>query len=252
MTKIGKNIRKIRTVYQLTQTSFGDLFGITRASIGAYEEGRSEPKIELLNTMAKYFGIPLEQFIDKTLSVNDILHFKNEVSTTPSIYNKTNTAKLIKSVPYISKQHIDEFVQKYDNEDYIKNLPMLTVPISGNYSFLAIDVYGAEMAHHALGFDNGDIVFCIANQATNILKHNAIYILITDNELMIRQFKQKNGKQFWAYNTNIQAYESLNGTKILAAYQIRAKYISNLKNHLNINAKIPIVQQTASIEEKKQ
>ena len=45
MTLIAKNIRWFRKRQQISQTEFASIFGITRASVGAYEEGRAEPKI---------------------------------------------------------------------------------------------------------------------------------------------------------------------------------------------------------------
>ena len=46
MSYIGKNIKKIRSVKKLSQSAFADIFGLKRTSIGAYEEGRAEPKID--------------------------------------------------------------------------------------------------------------------------------------------------------------------------------------------------------------
>ena len=45
---IGRNIKKIRQVKKISQAEFAHLFHLSRPSIGAYEEGRSEPKIETL------------------------------------------------------------------------------------------------------------------------------------------------------------------------------------------------------------
>jgi transcriptional regulator with XRE-family HTH domain len=55
MSKIGSNIRKIRTVKGLNQSQFAELFDLNRARIGAYEEGRAEPKIDVVIEIAKYF-----------------------------------------------------------------------------------------------------------------------------------------------------------------------------------------------------
>ncbi|MEO0331535.1 MAG: helix-turn-helix transcriptional regulator, partial [Bacteroidota bacterium] len=44
MSIIGKNIKTIRTIKHISQADFADIFDISRASIGAYEEGRADPK----------------------------------------------------------------------------------------------------------------------------------------------------------------------------------------------------------------
>lgn len=74
MSLIGQNIKKIRSVKSLSQQGFADLFGITRASVGAYEEGRAEPKTDTSVLIARHFKLTLDQLITKELSVNNILN----------------------------------------------------------------------------------------------------------------------------------------------------------------------------------
>ena len=57
---IGRNIKKIRQVKKISQAEFARLFHLSRPSIGAYEEGRSEPKIETLIQIAKYFKLSID------------------------------------------------------------------------------------------------------------------------------------------------------------------------------------------------
>lgn len=71
MTLIGKNIRWFRKQQQISQTEFASIFGITRASVGAYEEGRAEPKLELISRFAKYYNVDLNSFIDKDMSLSN-------------------------------------------------------------------------------------------------------------------------------------------------------------------------------------
>ena len=78
MSFIGKNIKKIRTVKGLNQTDFGKMFNLTRGSIGSYEEGRAEPKIETLKEIAKKFSITLDGIITTELTVNQLSGFSPE------------------------------------------------------------------------------------------------------------------------------------------------------------------------------
>ncbi len=69
MTLIAKNIRWFRKQQEISQTEFASIFGITRASVGAYEEGRAEPKLELISRFAKYYNVDLNAFIDMDMSL---------------------------------------------------------------------------------------------------------------------------------------------------------------------------------------
>lgn len=80
MNIINKNLRKLRAVKGLSQKAFGELVDISRHNIGAYEEGRSQPKMEVILHIAKIFSIDVELLMTKELTVNEIAGFK-EVST---------------------------------------------------------------------------------------------------------------------------------------------------------------------------
>lgn len=75
MTYFGKNIKKIRSIQKLSQANFAEIFGLSRASIGAYEEGRAEAKLDLIIQIAKYFSITVDDLINKEITVNQLYHF---------------------------------------------------------------------------------------------------------------------------------------------------------------------------------
>jgi len=72
---LSKNIKKLRLFKSLNQTQFAEIFGIKRASIGAYEEGRAEPKLDTLLKISGYFKLTLDDLIVKELTVNQIAKF---------------------------------------------------------------------------------------------------------------------------------------------------------------------------------
>jgi transcriptional regulator with XRE-family HTH domain len=75
MTYFGKNIRKIRSIQKLSQQQFAEIFELSRASIGAYEEGRAEPKLDVINRIANYFSISVDSLINNEITVNELYHF---------------------------------------------------------------------------------------------------------------------------------------------------------------------------------
>ena len=75
MSYFGKNVKKIRGVKNLSQTAFSELFNLSRASIGAYEEGRAEAKLDTIIQIANYFSITVDELVNKELTVNDLYHF---------------------------------------------------------------------------------------------------------------------------------------------------------------------------------
>ena len=80
MSYFGKNIRKIRSLKSLSQQAFAELFELKRGTLGAYEEGRSEPKLETLIKIANYFSIPIDDLLTTELTVNNLLKFKGNLT----------------------------------------------------------------------------------------------------------------------------------------------------------------------------
>ncbi len=75
MSYFGVNIRKIRLTKKLSQTEFAKIFGITRASVGAYEEGRAEAKIDKIIEIASHYKLTLDQLLSKKITINEISNF---------------------------------------------------------------------------------------------------------------------------------------------------------------------------------
>ena len=72
---LALNIRKLRLFKQLNQTEFAEKLSVTRASIGAYEEGRAEPKLAFLIELSDFFKLSIDQIVKKELTINEIAKF---------------------------------------------------------------------------------------------------------------------------------------------------------------------------------
>ena len=55
MVKINENIRYLRKKKGWTQEKFSSKIGIKRSLVGAYEEGRSDPRLNNLLKMCEVF-----------------------------------------------------------------------------------------------------------------------------------------------------------------------------------------------------
>ena len=77
MSQAGKNIRKIRTIKGLSQTAFAKMFDLSRAAVGSYEEGRAEPKLDVLIQIADHYGLSLDDLLSRELSMNELIGFNN-------------------------------------------------------------------------------------------------------------------------------------------------------------------------------
>lgn len=155
MTQIGKNIKKIRNVKGLSQQAFADLFDLTRGNISSYEEARAEPKTEVMIKIANFFGIPLADFIEKDLSVNELLHYNTHLVIETE---RLKTARQLANIPYVSASYIPDYIQHHNEATFIQKLPVLTVPGNPKAELIAIEVYDSNELPAEIEFHNGDIL----------------------------------------------------------------------------------------------
>lgn len=146
MSFFGVNIKKIRVAKKLNQTEFAKLFDLTRSSIGAYEEGRAEAKIDKVIEIADYFGIDLAKFLTKKLTLNEI--FKYDTSKVSQIWTSNFTA-----IPFVQKNKIKQYIENYTSYEFIKRLPKISIPET-NDKFMAFEYSNTDH------FLDDDIIVC--------------------------------------------------------------------------------------------
>ena len=131
MSQVGSNIKKLRKVKGLSQQAFADLFGLTRGNISSYEEQRAEPRIEVILHIAKYFSIPVSEFLQKQLTVNEILNFEDYFEDAGQLL----MAKSMSAVPFLGRESFSQTDQKIDRS----NLPLIYFPLYHKQQFVAVE-----------------------------------------------------------------------------------------------------------------
>ena len=62
-SKLSHNLKRLRKDKGWTQQALADRLGLTRPTLGAYEEGRSEPKLSVLIDMATCFDTTVDALV---------------------------------------------------------------------------------------------------------------------------------------------------------------------------------------------
>jgi transcriptional regulator with XRE-family HTH domain len=193
MTRIGANIKKIRTAKGLSQQAFAQLFELTRGNISSYEESRAEPRIETVIQIANYFSIPLDQFIKQTLSIHEIL--------------KYNGDKLIEDEKHIINLHL-RHVPFINDAIYLKccyeelsftdwdSFPKLVLPEVNHQRMLALS-FNPNIPHHESLHQyrvNDVLIFEEVTQQNIHLSPQKTGLYTAEREIMIGQYEMKDEK----------------------------------------------------------
>lgn len=70
MATIGSRIKTLRETHKLTQSEFGDLFGIVKSTVSSYEHGNSTPDDNIKMAICNYFNISMDYLVGLT----DVTH----------------------------------------------------------------------------------------------------------------------------------------------------------------------------------
>jgi transcriptional regulator with XRE-family HTH domain len=240
MSFFGRNIKKIRTAKNISQSVFADLFGLTRASIGAYEEGRAEAKIDTIIEIANYFNLSLDQILKKELTINDIYHIGDKsksLETNAKIYHTEI------EIPLVSSENIAEFIEEFNNQAFINSLFKIKLPglMTNSMAFEFIDSLEPRLFS---GLRKGDLLIgqrIIHNKIEYFVK-NQLFMVLTKKELFLSKLdKNLSGKLVFEEKIISVSDESINAiwtiyhvisNKVPVSDQVEIR-LQNIESQLN-------------------
>jgi len=247
MSKIGKNIRKIRTVKKLSQASFAEIFNLARPSVGAYEEGRAEPKIETIIQIANYFGLSIDALLTKDLTINELFRFDSLKNKKPDqkISSQPHSKKTLQNLntKFISATKYLDYISNFKNSDFIDNLPSFHLPHVKSLSARAFEIIDNAMTFDNVGILPGDIVICdkkILDQSDLHIDH--VYVIVLEENILIRRL-QENAKKLKLVPDNpdwkklFLAFES-----IREIWEINSILTGNLLPPIQVNKRISLLE----------
>ncbi len=77
MTRFQEEFKRLRNVKGMTQEQLGTALGVSRSTIGMYEQGNREPDFESLEMIADYFNVPISSFFNSKVSNKDLYLNRN-------------------------------------------------------------------------------------------------------------------------------------------------------------------------------
>tara|TARA_B100000809_G_C15115828_1_gene522388 strand:- start:863 stop:1606 length:744 start_codon:yes stop_codon:yes gene_type:complete len=199
MSFFGKNVKKIRGVKRLSQQAFADIFLLKRATLGAYEEGRSEPKIDTIIKVANYFSISIDVMLTKEITVNQLLSFNGGITTD---VNQVVKAGFVE-VPFVSKLNCEAFIFDFKKSESYQLLPKISVPIQKMNGMLAFAVQDLMMVSNEEGLFPGDVIIAARLMPENIAEGDVVLILTNDTMFVRRYSKTALGYVLLADHVNI-------------------------------------------------
>lgn len=185
----GKNIKKIRSVHGLSQLQFAEMFDLKRATLGAYEEGRSNPKMDTVIKIANHFSIDIEDLLTKELTVNRLLKFNETITTSPAVPKKAKT----EGIPCVMEGMKSDYLLALANGTEI-NLPVLTIPTISPENKTAFVLTDNSMAGISGLFLPKDIIVGEKTTIQQPLADGSLVVVATKEDILFRKIYFSNGR----------------------------------------------------------
>jgi transcriptional regulator with XRE-family HTH domain len=244
MSFIGKNIRKIRAVKKLSQADFASIFNLARPSVGAYEEGRAEPKIDTVIQMAHHFGISIDLLLTKEITINELYHIDKYVSgpiTSAEEQGKVpaKSGKINNGTSFIAENKLYEYMSGLDNKDFIADLPTMQLPQEKNRVNRAFEVNSNEMFYLQSGIKTGDIIntILVGKEQSN-LKAGCIYFVISAGRFFFRRLGEINKVLVFVADNPDFGELRIGLDEIEELWEVKGVYRANLEKLNSVESKI--------------
>lgn len=185
----GKNLKKIRSVYGISQQEFADIFYLKRGTLGAYEEERSNPKLETVLKIANHFSIGIEELLTGELTVNRLLKFNEKITTSSDMALIPD----FDAIPCILSNEKEAFAKNYKSGFEIEKLPTIRLPYIESPNHFAFSIDDLSMTGGAIEFFPKDIIIGVEIDKNKIQEEKLVMVLV-NQELIFRKlyFQEKN------------------------------------------------------------
>jgi len=206
MSNISSNLKYLRKKRALTQQQFADLMEIKRASVGAYEEDRAEPKYELLKKIAEFFELSMDELINETIDEKWKPALKSNASNL-RVLSITVDGKDKENIELVPVKASAGYMNGYADPEYVAELPKFSLPMFNQGTYRAFEIKGDSM----LPLTSGSIVICEYVEDWHDIKPGHTYTIVSKDEGIVykrvaNKYKEDKGLKLVSDNRAYEPY----------------------------------------------
>jgi transcriptional regulator with XRE-family HTH domain len=186
MSKAGSNMKYLRKLRGWTQEEFAQKLDVKRSLIGAYEEERAEPRLDVLETLASMFKLSLDELLLKDLSTS---------VSSGSYLQKRRLMKIGSAdrnlIHFVPVKAAAGYLAGYADNEFIDELNTFTLPMLTGGQYRAFEIIGDSM----MPTPSGSIIVGEKIESMEDVKSGQAFIVVSKQEGIVYKRIQKNPKQ---------------------------------------------------------
>ncbi len=185
MSIAGINLKYLRKLRGWTQEEFAYKLDIKRSLVGAYEEERADPRIDVLEKVAQMFKLTLDELLLKDLSMS---------VSTGSYLQKRRMQKMMSAdrnvIHFVPVKAAAGYLSSYADSEFIDELNTFTLPMLTGGFYRAFEIVGDSM----LPTPSGSIIVVEKVETLEDVKNGQACIVVSKNEGIVYKRIQKNNR----------------------------------------------------------
>ncbi|MDB5197714.1 MAG: family transcriptional regulator [Flaviaesturariibacter sp.] len=200
MSLSNKNMKYLRKLRGWTQEEFANKLRIKRSLLGAYEEERADPRIDVLEIVADMFKLSLDDLLRKDLS-----------ETKGSYLSKRRAQKMAAGrgdIPFVPVKAAAGYLAGYADPEFIDELNTFTLPMLTGGDYRAFEIVGDSM----MPTPSGSVIVGEKVESLEEVKSNNTYIVVSKTEGVVykRMLKNNRLKNKYTMVSDNPAYQPYN------------------------------------------
>ncbi|HEY0355783.1 MAG TPA: LexA family transcriptional regulator [Flavisolibacter sp.] len=211
MSIANKNLKYLRKLRGWTQEEFAQKLRIKRSLLGAYEEERADPRIDILEVVADMIKLTLDDLLRKDISDN-----KTNYIARRRAQKMTNGRT---DIPFVPVKAAAGYLAGYADPEFIDELNTFTLPMLSGGDYRAFEIVGDSM----MPTPSGSVI--VGERIHNLeeVKSNQTYIVVSKADGIVykrimKNNRQKNKLTFVSDNPTYQPY-LVNAEDIIEVWQ---------------------------------
>ena len=178
----NQNLKYLRKLRGWTQEEFAQKLRVKRSLLGAYEEERAEPRIDVLEVVCDIFKLTLDEILRKDLSDN-----KSNYLAKRRAMKLTNGRS---DIPFVPVKAAAGYLAGYADPDFIDELNTFTLPMLTGGNYRAFEIIGDSM----MPTPSGSVIVGEKVESIDDVKNNTTCIVISRNDGIVYKRVQKNNR----------------------------------------------------------
>jgi len=182
MSYAGKNLKFIRKQREWTQEEMAQQLQIKRSLVGAYEEERAEPRLEVQEAICALFNLSLEEFLFQDLSQKGGFGQDGSNGGSNSYIDRRRSLKMDRSasivpvVPFVPVKAAAGYLAGYADPEFLDELNTFTLPMLAPGDYRAFEIIGDSM----LPTPSGSVIVGEKVGSLKEVKNSNTYIVVSN------------------------------------------------------------------------